>query len=77
MTYEVKPGISKNIAHVVSCCSCFQPMESVYSRDIRHTCHECGGEALRDSARDLRERRLGRDKKRKIERENKRLLGER
>lgn len=77
MTYEVKPGISKNIALVVTCTSCFQPMESVYSYNARHTCHECGGSALMDSKEALEIRRRDRERKSKIDRENERLLKQR
>lgn len=77
MTYEIKPGISKNIASVVTCSDCFKPMNSVYSRSVRHTCRDCGGEALKDSVVDLKLRRIERDKRIKVERENKRLLNNR
>lgn len=77
MTYEVKPGISKSISAVIHCCDCGQPMHSVYSRSVRHTCRDCGGEALKDSVVDLKLRRIERDKRIKVERENKRLLNNR
>jgi hypothetical protein len=76
MTYEVKPGISKNISTAVTCSDCFQPMHSIYDRAIRETCTPCGGVAKRDSVMDLRERRLARERRKKVDRENARLLKE-
>jgi hypothetical protein len=51
-------------------------MHSVYSVDARDTCEACGGEALMDSKIALRLRQIEKEKRRKIDRENARLLKE-
>jgi len=40
---------------VVECCSCGEPMNSIYDPDIRDTCRECGGKSKAIDPKEARE----------------------